>query len=102
MSPKTFLRPRLILPVVALVAAVGYAAADTQPRTPNMVHQDAIWVYFASICAQPGDASDCRPIEGAPRTVFGSHDACADHRDAELARAANPRLLGSCLRQREA
>lgn len=96
------LRPRLTIPLGVLLIGGGFALADVQPRTAITISPDAVWVYYTSLCARPGDASECTPVQTVRRPSFESHQACAAHRDEDLGREANPRLMGSCQKQHEA
>jgi hypothetical protein len=60
-----------------------------------------VFVYFPSICAQAGDPSDCHEISGSARPSFESMAACSAYADAELRHESNPRLMASCMKQRE-
>ncbi len=96
------LRPRFTIPLCMVLAGGGFAIADSQPRGAITIQHDTIWVYYTSLCARAGDASECSIVPMAGRPSFESHQACSDHRDADLAREANPRLLGNCQKQHEA
>lgn len=96
------LRPRLTIPVCALVIGGGFALAEAQPKTAITISPDAVWVYYTSLCARPGDASECTVVQTSQRPTFGSHQACSAHRDSDLGREPNPRLMGSCQKQHEA
>jgi len=60
-----------------------------------------IYVYFPSLCAKPGDPSDCHEIPRPERPGFASMKACWAYADVQLRREHNPRLMGSCMKQRE-
>lgn len=94
--------PRIAIPLGALVLIGGFSLTEPQPQSAITLQRDVIWVYSTALCAKPGDTSDCKPIPVEQRPAFGSHQACSDHRDADLAREANPHLLGSCRKQHEA
>jgi hypothetical protein len=91
---------RLWLPVVALLGCAGMLAAwfssDATPEDRD------VWVYYTSLCAAPGDDSNCRPVERHARPGFPTLESCAAFRAADLDRSANPRLMGTCERLREA
>ncbi len=82
--------------LVALLAS-GHAATPQPPSDEGVV-----WVYYAAMCAQPGDASDCRVIRNGVRTAFDSFEACDRYRNDALHQAADPRLMGTCAKQHEA
>jgi len=60
-----------------------------------------VFVYFPSLCAAPGDASDCREIPRPSRPAFSTMAECSAYADVELRRENNPRLMASCMKQRE-
>jgi len=60
-----------------------------------------VFVYFPSLCAAPGDSSDCHEITRAARPAFDSMAACSKYADVQLSRESNPRLMASCMRLRE-
>jgi len=90
---------RICLPLGCLVLGLG--AFAMLPRTA-MPRPAPVWVYFTSTCAKPGDASDCKATQAPARLAFTTAEACAAHRDIDLAEKADPRLMGTCLRQFEA
>lgn len=94
----SLLRPRICLPLGCLVLGLGAFAA--LPRTAPPQPQP-VWVYFAALCATAGDPTQCDIVKVPVRPHFASAEACSAHRDADLAEKANPRLMGSCLRQFE-
>jgi hypothetical protein len=94
------LRTALPLGILALVGTV--AITDTAPRSAITIQHDVIWVYTTALCERPGDASACTIVAGAERPAFDSHQACDAPREVDLARAANPRLLGTCRKQHQA
>jgi hypothetical protein len=86
----------LLLGVGALSVTGVLAIGPTSVPPPS--DEGVVWIYFASLCANPGDASDCKRIDAAFHPVFSSLEACDAYRDRALAEAGNP----SCLRQRDA
>ena len=96
------LRTRVCLPIGGAAAVLGFLTLSPQPPTSMPTSVGIVWVYYASMCATPGDSNDCQTIKVQVRPQFVTQEACAAHRDAELSQHANPRLMGSCLRQREA
>jgi len=60
-----------------------------------------VYVYFPSLCAKAGDPGDCHEIPRSSRPSFESMAACSAHADAELRIENNPRIMASCMRQRE-
>jgi hypothetical protein len=95
------LRSPLVLPLAFAVSMATWLATAVSHRIP---HQDdgVVWVYVSALCASPGDSRDCQWNGQATIRNFRTRDACAAYLDADLSRAGNPRLMGSCLRQREA
>jgi hypothetical protein len=96
----SLMRPRALLPlagVTAVLSLLAFGYAQSNPSEPA-----AIWVYYTSMCERPGDASACTEIPQPVRRSFDSLEACSAYRNADLGKAANPRLMGSCLRQHEA
>ena len=96
------LRSPLVLPLAFAVSMATWLATAVSHRTPQRQDDGVVWVYVSALCASPGDASDCQPNGPAAIRTFGTREACAAYLDADLRRAGNPRLMGSCLRQREA
>ena len=95
-------RPGLMICLGALGLVTGMTLAEPRTRTAISIQHDVVWVYYTSLCARAGDAGECTIVPTEQRQAFPSHQACAAHRDADLAREANPRLLGSCSKQHEA
>jgi hypothetical protein len=60
-----------------------------------------VYVYFPSMCAAPGDPRDCREIPRPARPSFDSMAACSAYADVELQNAHDPRVMASCMKQRE-
>jgi hypothetical protein len=85
---------------LALAVACLLAAKRAGP-TPDPDGIGIVYVYFPSLCAAPGDASDCHEIQQVSRPSFTSMEACLAHADDELSQAHNPRVMASCMKQRE-
>ena len=102
MRLSALFRTRFCLPIGGAAAILGVLTLSPQPATSMPTSVGIVWVYYASMCATPGDSSDCQIIKVPVRPQFVTQEECATHRDAELSQHANPRLMGSCLRQREA
>jgi len=102
MRLSALFRTRFCLPIGGAAAILGVLTLSPQPPTSMPTSVGIVWVYYASMCAAPGDSSDCQIIKVPVRPQFVTQEECATHRDAELSQHANPRLMGSCLRQREA
>ncbi len=60
-----------------------------------------VYVYFPSMCAAPGDSRDCHELPQPVRPAFDSMAACSAYADVELRHDPNPRLMASCMRERE-
>ena len=95
------MKPRFWLPVSATLGCAGLLTAWLVPGGTHTEDRE-IWVYYTSLCAAPGDSSDCKRVESHPWPGFPSHESCAAFRATDLARAANPRLMGTCERLHEA
>jgi hypothetical protein len=67
----------------------------------NLEGPGIVYVYFPSLCAAPGDASDCKEIPSPSRPAFSSMAACSAHADVELKNEHNPRVMASCMKVRE-
>lgn len=102
MKRKFGLPLHLSLPMLGVTAVVSVLAMGHGVPSPFADQDKIIWVYYTSLCANAGDSSDCKLVTGSERPAFESHDACSSFRDADLGREHNPRLMGSCLKQREA
>ncbi|MEI7713193.1 MAG: hypothetical protein WCI94_17285 [Rhodospirillales bacterium] len=98
----TFLRSPLALPLVFAVSMAAWLANAASIHVPKNEDRGMIWVYVGATCAEAGNPSDCHPDDAASVRAFDTREACAAHLNADLARAANPRYMGSCLRQHEA
>ena len=84
----------------ALAVAVMLVTHRGQPVT-DLEGPGVVYVYFPSLCALPGDASDCHEIQRRTRPAFDSMAACSAFADDQLRQEQNPRLLASCMKQRE-
>jgi hypothetical protein len=97
----------LYLPLAAAFAfggflALGHATPSRASASDATAGRGIVWVYYTSLCAAPGDSSDCKQVSVPARRSFPSLEACSAFRNVDLSQNHNPRLLGSCLRQREA
>jgi hypothetical protein len=101
MRLKSLLRSRVCLPLAGagLVATLLAGRHGTSSDPPD---QGVVWVYYTSLCAEPGDNRACSEIRQPIRQAFDRLEACDAYRTRDLDRAGNPRLLGSCLRLHEA
>jgi len=101
MRLRSLLRPAALLFGTGVLAVTGLLAMG-HTSAPPPADEGVVWVYFESMCENPGDSSVCTEIVTPIRQAFGSMEACGEHRDRALAAANDPRLMGSCLRQHEA
>jgi hypothetical protein len=85
---------------VALAVAAGLGAQRAGPA-PNPEGAGIVYVYFPSLCAAPGDPSDCREIQRPARPAFDTMAACSAYADEALNQEHNPRIMASCMKQRE-
>jgi len=99
MRLRSLLQLRVCLFAAGSLSFAGLLALNHD--TPLPPSAGIVWVYHTSLCAIPGDASDCTPVGGS-QSIFDSMEACAAHRSLNLEQAGNPRLLGTCARQHEA
>ena len=84
----------------ALAVAVMLVANRGQPVL-NLEGAGIVYVYFPSLCAAPGDSRDCQEIRHPTRPAFGSMAACSAYADVQLRQENNPKLMASCMKQRE-
>ncbi len=96
------MRSPLAFPLAFAVPMTIWLASAVSHRVPSSQDLGMVWVYVSALCATPGDPNDCRPTGQASIRVFDSREDCAAHLNADLNRAGNPRLMGSCLRRQEA
>jgi hypothetical protein len=98
---RRLMNMRMFLSFGATLAVTSLLIAhrDGPPPAPE---EGVVFVYFPSMCAAPGDASDCHEMTRSVRPAFQSMTACFAHADQELARMHDPRVLASCLREKRA
>ncbi len=97
-----FLRSPLALPLAFGVSMATWLVHAAPTVGPHNEGRGIVWVYVGAMCAEAGNPGDCRPNDGSSIRVFNTRDDCAAHLNADLARAANPHYMGSCMRQHEA
>jgi hypothetical protein len=102
MRLRNVLRSPLVLPLAFAASMAAWLGTRISHAIPQTQDQQVVWVYEVAICASPGDPSDCRLLDRDRAPTFGSRDACATFLNADLARAGDPRRMGSCLHFREA
>lgn len=81
------------------VASVLVTHRGTPVATPG--GEGVVYVYFPSLCAADGDSRECRELPQSERPAFGSMAACSAYADVQLRRENNPKLMASCMKQRE-
>jgi hypothetical protein len=101
MSIKRIMKKRFCLGFGAALAVAGVLAAERSGPPPGLENGGYVYVYFPSLCAAPGDSSDCREIPQPERPSFDSMAACSAHADVALRNVHNPRIMASCMRERE-
>ncbi len=99
MNIRRLMNLRLCLSFGAALTVTSVLVAHRDVPEPDI--DGVVYVYFPSLCAAPGDARDCHELPRSARPGFGSMAACFTHADVDLARANDPRVLASCLRERE-
>ena len=100
MQMRSLLRSRLCLPIGGLAVLVVYLLYGPVARS-GQDSDRVIWVYYTSLCVNPGDTSDCTEVKQTNRRAFDSQEACSAYRDIDLSHHRDPHLMGSCLRQHE-
>jgi hypothetical protein len=101
MSLRHILTKRFCLTFgVTLVVAAVLVTHRGSPA-PNPEGDGVVFVYFPSLCANPGDATNCREIPRPARPAFSTMAACSAYADVQLRQENNPRLMASCMKQRE-
>src|ERR1700722_563580 len=101
MSLRHILTTRFCLSFGVTVVVAAVLVTHRGRPTPNPEGNGVVFVYFPSLCANPGDASDCREIPGPARPAFSTMAACSAYADVQLRQENNPRLMASCMKQRE-
>ena len=101
MSIKRMMTKRFCLAFGAALAVAGVLGSQSSGSAQSAENAGVVFVYFPSLCAAPGDSRDCREIPQPKRPSFDSMAACSAHADAELRQVHDPRVMASCMRQRE-
>lgn len=101
MSIKRIMTARFCLSLGAALAVTSVLVSHRTGPDSNADAAGIVYVYFPSLCAAPGDSSDCREIPRPVRPAFESMAACSAHADVELQQESNPRVMASCMRQHE-
>ena len=103
MKIRRFMNLRLCISFGAALTVASVLLSHREVAARDAAAEAAVvFVYFPSLCATPLDASDCRELPQSARPAFGSMAACFAYADRELARVQDPRVLASCLKQKEA
>ena len=92
---------RLCLSFGAALTVASVLVSHRAGPAPNLEGAGIVFVYFPSLCEAPGDARRCEEIRRPNRPSFESMAACSAFADIELNREHNPRLMASCMKQRE-
>ena len=101
MSIKRIMTMRFCLSIGAALAVASVLVTHRGERASNLEGAGIVYVYFPSLCAAPGDSSDCHEVQQPARPSFDSMAACSAYADVELQQAHNPRVMASCMKQRE-
>ena len=92
---------RFCLFLGAALAVATVLVTHRDGPSPSLEGPGVVYVYFPSLCAEPGVARDCQEIVQPARPSFETMAACWAFADVELKAAGNPRLLANCMRIRE-
>ena len=101
MTIRRIMTTRFCLSLGAALTVATVLVTHRAGPAPDPEGAGIVFVYFPSLCAAPGDASDCRELPRPARPSFDSMAACWAYADAELRQEHNPNLLASCMKQRE-
>jgi hypothetical protein len=101
MTIKSIMTKRFCLALGGALVVAAVLVTHRGGPAPSPGGDGVIFVYFPSLCASPGDSSNCREIPGPQRPAFSSMAACSAYADTQLRRESNPRIMASCMKQRE-
>ena len=101
MSIRSIITKRFCLAFSGALVVAAVLVTHRGGPAPSPEGDGVVFVYFPSLCAAPGDSSNCREIPRPARPAFGSMAACSVYADAQLRRENNPRLMASCMKQWE-
>jgi hypothetical protein len=101
MKVRRIMTMRLCLSFGAALAVTSVLLSHRGESAPNLEGAGIVYVYFPSLCAAPGDSSDCHEIPRPGRPAFDSMATCSAYADVQLRQENNPRLMASCMKQRE-
>jgi hypothetical protein len=100
-SIKRIMTMRFCLSIGAALAVASVLVTHRADSASNLEGAGIVFVYFPSLCAAPGDSRDCHEIRQPARPSFGSMAACSAYADVELKQVHNPKVMASCMKQRE-
>jgi len=98
---KRIMTTRFCLSIGATLAVASVLVSHRAGPAANFEETGVVYVYFPSLCAAPGDPSDCRELPRPARPSFDSMAACSAYADSELRQEHNPRIMASCMKERE-
>jgi hypothetical protein len=101
MSFKSIMTKRFCLACTGALIVAAVLLTHRGRPAPSLQGDGVVFVYFPSLCAAPRDSSNCREIPGPARPAFSTMAACSAYADVQLRRENNPRLMASCMKQRE-
>ena len=101
MNIKRLMTMRFCLSFGAALAVTSVLVTQRSGPAPDPEGAGIVYVYFPSMCAAPGDASNCKEIPRPARPSFQSMAACSAYADVELRQENNPRVMASCMKERE-
>lgn len=82
------------------IALSGFLYYQDRGERRNLEGEGIVFIYYASECAAPGDATDCKVIPG-DKLAFKSMPACNAHALKELNAAHDPKRMATCEKLRE-
>jgi hypothetical protein len=101
MRIRFIMTKRFCLSLGAALAVTAVLVTHRDGPAPKGDGAGVVFVYFPSLCAAPGNSSDCHEIRRPVRPAFGSMAACSAYADEQLRRENNPKMMASCMKQRE-
>jgi hypothetical protein len=101
MSVKSIMTKRLCLALGGALAVTAVLVTHRGGSIPGPAGDRVIFVYFPSLCAAPGDSSNCQEIPRPERPAFKTMAACSAYAEVQLRHEHNPRIMASCMKQWE-
>jgi hypothetical protein len=101
MNIKGIMTKRFCLSLGAAAAVASVLMSHSGGAAPNPEGTGIVFVYFPSMCAAPGDATDCHEMQQPARPGFESMAACSAHAEIQLRLENNPKVMASCMKLRE-